>query len=99
MKLSYLNVANQAVAAEKEENYTKASILWGKAKDLAKHAMNQMWAEYRMEHNALRNSFKERAEKYLAEKEEKRLKNAEKARLKKEAELLADNINKNKEAV
>lgn len=61
--------------------------------------MNQMWAEYRMEHNALRNSFKERAEKYRAEKEEKRLKNAEKARLKKEAELLADNINKNKEAV
>lgn len=99
MKISYLNVANQAIAAEKEENYTKDAALWGKAKDLAKHAMNQMWAEYRMEHNALRNSFNERAEKYRIEKEEKRLKNAEKAQLKKQAELLAASINKNKEAV
>lgn len=99
MKISYLNVANQAIAAEKEENYTKAAALWGKAKDLAKHAMNQMWEEYRMEHNALRNSFNERAEKYRIEKEEKRLKNAEKAQLKKQAELLAASINKNKEAV
>ena len=98
MKISYLNVANQAIAAEKEENYTKATALWGKAKDLAKHAMNQMWAEYRMEHNTLRNSFNERAEKYRAEKEEKRLKNAEKAQLKKQTELLAASINKNKEA-
>lgn len=99
MKISYLNVANQAVAAEKEEDYKKAATLWGKAKDLAKHAINQMWAEYRMEHNALRNSFDERAEKYRIEKEERRLKNAEKAQLKKQTELLAASINKNKEAV
>lgn len=94
MKLTYLNLANQAVAAEKDEDYTKASILWGKAKDLAKHAMNQMWAEYRMEHNALRNSFNKRADKWRIKKE----KNREAYLLKKQADLLAANINKSKDA-
>ncbi|OBU13346.1 ANR family transcriptional regulator [Morganella psychrotolerans] len=94
MKLTYLNLANQAVTAEKDEDYTKASVLWGKAKDLAKHGMNQMWAEYRMEHNALRNSFNKRADKWRIKKE----KNREAYLLKKQADLLAANINKSKDA-
>lgn len=97
MKPTFLSIAQQAVKAEQDADYLKASILWGQAKYLARTEADLRWAEYRVEHNTLRNSFNERAEKYRIEKEERRMKNAEKAQLKKEAELLEANINKTSE--
>lgn len=90
MKLAYLNIANQAAEAEREGDYLKAAQLWNEAKGLAKNEKNHRWAEYRVEHNTLRHSLSAR-ETELAERDRK---TREKYKRKKEAELLAANINK-----
>lgn len=90
MKLTYLNIANQAAESEREGNYLKAAQLWEQAKNLTKSEAIRQWAEYRVEHNALRHSLSAR-ETELAERAQKA---REKYKLKKEAELLEENINK-----
>lgn len=93
MKLTYLNVANQAAESEREGDYSKAAQLWGQAKHLTKSDTVRQWAEYRVEHNTLRHSLSAR-ETELAERARKA---REKYKLKKEAELLEENINKTSE--
>ncbi|HHR6165000.1 TPA: ANR family transcriptional regulator [Providencia alcalifaciens] len=95
MKLTYLNIANQAAEAEREGDYSKAAQLWGQAKNLTKSDAVRQWAEYRVEHNTLRYSLSAR-EMELAERARKA---REKYKLKKEAELLEVNINKASEVV
>lgn len=97
MKLTYLNIANQAAEAEREGDYLKATQLWEQAKHLTKSDAVRQWAEYRVELNTLRNSLDERTEKYRIEKEERRQKKAKQALLKKQIELLETNINKTSE--
>lgn len=90
MKLIYLNIANQAVEAEREGDYSKAAQLWKQAKHLTKSEAIRQWAEYRVEHNTLRHSLSARE----TELTERARKAREKYKLKKEAELLEENINK-----
>lgn len=73
MKSSYLNIARQAVKAEQMGDYLKASILWDQAKYLARKESDFRWAEYRTEHNELRDSLLTRAIEY-----EEKEKNVEK---------------------
>ncbi|MEW2737597.1 ANR family transcriptional regulator [Providencia rettgeri] len=93
MKLTYLNVANQAAEAGREGDYSKAAQLWRQAKNFTKSETIRQWAEYRVEHNTLRHSLSAR-ETELAERTRKA---REKYKLKKEAELLEENINKTSE--
>lgn len=93
MKLTYLNVANQAAESEREGDYLKAAQLWEQAKHLTKSDAVRQWAEYRVEHNTLRHSLSARE----AELAERARKAREKYKLKKEAELLEENINKTSE--
>lgn len=95
MKLTYLNIANQAAESEREGDYLKAAQLWGQAKNLTKSEAIRQWAEYRVEHNTLRHSLSAR-EIELAERAKKA---REKYKLKKEAELLEASINKTSEVV
>ncbi|ENG4186690.1 ANR family transcriptional regulator [Providencia rettgeri] len=97
MKPSYLSIAQQAAKAEQAGDYLKASILWGQAKYLARTEKDLRWAEYRIEHNSLRNSLLSRAIEYEAQQKERSKKSKEKAALKKEAGLLEENINKTSE--
>lgn len=97
MKLTYLNIANQAAEAEREGNYLKAVHLWNHAKRLAKNEMNFMWADYRADHNSKRSTLLNRAIEYEFQKQERSKKSKERAALKKEAELLEVNINKTSE--
>lgn len=90
MKLAYLNIANQAAESEREGDYLKAAQLWEQAKNLTKSEAIRQWAEYRIEHNTLRHSLSAR-ETELAERAKKA---REKYKLKKEAELLEENINR-----
>ncbi|PHM67911.1 ANR family transcriptional regulator [Xenorhabdus kozodoii] len=53
---TYLDFANRAINAEKEENYQYAAELWDLARMIAQHPNNQAWAEYRQEHNEKRHS-------------------------------------------
>lgn len=97
MKLSYLNIANQAAESEREGDYLKAAQLWDKAKGLTKSESIRQWAEYRVEHNILRNSLISRAIENEELQKERNKKAREKIRIKKEAELLKVNINKTSE--
>ncbi|CAM3946483.1 ANR family transcriptional regulator [Xenorhabdus thuongxuanensis] len=54
--VSYIAVANKAIQKEKEEKYDLAAEYWGKAKNLATNLKNQLWTEYRQEHNEKRHS-------------------------------------------
>ncbi|MDE8747561.1 ANR family transcriptional regulator [Providencia stuartii] len=94
MKLTYLNVAQQAVSAEREEDYLKAVHLWNKAKGLARNEQDYEWADYRSEHNSKRSTLLSRAIEYKEKEKERRKKYKENPKLKKEAELLEANINK-----
>lgn len=97
MKLTYFNIANQAAESEREGDYLKAAHLWSKAKSLAKSESIRQWAEYRVEHNMLRNSLISRAIENEQLQKERNKKAREKIRIKKEAELLKVNINKTSE--
>lgn len=97
MKLTYLNIANQAAETEREGDYLKAVHLWNHAKRLAKSEMDFMWADYRSDHNSKRSTLLNRAIEYEFKKQERSKKSKEKAALKREAELLEANINKNSE--
>ncbi|UPS64363.1 ANR family transcriptional regulator [Providencia rettgeri] len=97
MKPSYLSVAQQAAKAEQAGDYLEASILWGQAKYLARTEKDLRWAEYRIEHNSLRNSLLTRAIEYEEQQKERNKKAREKIKSKKEAELLEANINKTSE--
>lgn len=94
MKPSYLSIAQQAAKAEQTGDYLKASILWGQAKYLARTEKDLRWAEYRIEHNSLRNSLLTRAIEYEEKQKERRKQYKESHKLKKEAELLEENINR-----
>lgn len=97
MKPSYLSIAQQAAKAEQASDYLKASILWGQAKYLARTEKDLRWAEYRIEHNSLRNSLLTRAIEYEFQQKERNRKARETIQLKKEAKLLEENINKTSE--
>lgn len=94
MKLTYLNIAQQAVSAEREGDYLKAVHLWNKAKGLTRNEQDYEWADYRSDHNAKRSTLLNRAIEYEFKKQERAKKAREKYSLKKEAELLEANINK-----
>ena len=49
MKPTFLSIAKQAVKAEQDGDYLKASILWAQAKCLARTEADLRWAEYRAE--------------------------------------------------
>lgn len=93
MKLTYSYIANQAIEAEQNGDYLKAAKLWEQAKNLTKSEAIQKWAEYRVEHNTLRNSLSNRDTEQAARARKLR----EKYKLKKEAELLKANIEKSLE--
>ena len=94
MKLTYLNIAQQAVSAEREEDYLKAVHLWNKAKGLARNEQDYEWADYRSSHNSKRSTLLSRAIEYEFQQKERNRKARETIQLKKEAKLLEENINK-----
>ncbi|HFD6683174.1 TPA: ANR family transcriptional regulator [Providencia alcalifaciens] len=94
MKPTFLSIAKQAVKAEQDGDYLKASILWAQAKYLARTEADLRWAEYRAEYNELRNSLLARAIEYEEKQKERRKQYKESHKLKKEAELLEENINR-----
>ncbi|MEY0486393.1 ANR family transcriptional regulator [Providencia rettgeri] len=83
MKPTYLSIARQAVKAEQDGDYLKASILWAQAKYLARTEADLRWAEYRTEHNELRNSLLTRAIEYEEKQKERRKQYKENLKLKK----------------
>ncbi|MGK5616022.1 ANR family transcriptional regulator [Proteus mirabilis] len=88
MKLTYLTIANQATDAEREGDYWEASQRWDKAKTVAKNKANYRWAEYRAKCNEKRYLMSRLKSKSAQINKKYR----ENLKLKKEAELLAENI-------
>jgi hypothetical protein len=70
---TYLDLANSAIQAEKEEMYGLAAEYWEKAKNLATNINTQSWAEYRQLHNEKRHSLHNGYSKVLRVNESKRI--------------------------
>ncbi|PHM60946.1 ANR family transcriptional regulator [Xenorhabdus ishibashii] len=83
---SYLYLADTATQKEKEEKYDLAAEYWEKAKNVATNLKNQLWAEYRQEHNKKRHSLHHCHSTALrSQKENKRMAAALKRHMNKQA--------------